>query len=115
VLLPDFARTSTFRWTLAVAGGFVAYTLVLFGFVYWQTAAYMRTENDILLANELRVFAANTPQQRLAEIEDRLQKDPRRLKVAGLFGADGQRTQRQMCALSRRAWRRKSHRSAFRG
>jgi signal transduction histidine kinase len=91
VHLPDFARTSTFRWTLAIAGAFVLYTLVLFGFVYWQTAAYLMSENDVLLADELRVFAANTSEQRLAEIDDRLRKDPRRIKVAGLFGADGHR------------------------
>src|SRR5713226_5329531 len=91
VHLPDFARTSTFRWTLAIAGAFVLYTLVLFGFVYWQTTAYLMSENDVLLAEELRVFAANTPEQRLAEIDDRLRKDPRRIKVAGLFGADGHR------------------------
>jgi signal transduction histidine kinase len=91
VRLPDFARTTTFRWTLAVAGAFVLYTLVLFGFVYWQTAAYLLSENDILLTEEMRVFAANTPEQRLAEIDDRLRKDPRHIKVAGLFGADGHR------------------------
>src|ERR1700719_5411515 len=91
VPLPDFIRTTTFRWTLAIAGAFVLYTLVLFGFVYWQTAAYMISENDVLLTEELRVFAANTPQQRLAEIDDRLRKDPRRIKIAGLFGADGHR------------------------
>src|SRR6266852_1915748 len=58
VPLPDFIRTTTFRWTLA---------------------------------NALSVFAANTPEQRLAEIDDRLRKDPRHVKVAGLFGADGHR------------------------
>ena len=89
--LPDFIRTTTFRWTLAVAGVFVLYTLVLFGFVYWQTAAYLISGNDALLTEELRVFAANTPEQRLAEIDDRLRKDPRRIKIAGLFGADGHR------------------------
>jgi signal transduction histidine kinase len=91
VRLPDFARTTTFRWTLAIAGAFVLYTLMLFGFVYLQTAAYMMSESDVLLADELRVFVANTPEQRLAEIDDRLRKDPRRVKVAGLFGADGRR------------------------
>ena len=89
--LPEFARTTTFRWTLTVAGAIVLYTLVLFGFVYWQTAAYLISENDALLAEELHVFAANTPEQRLAEIADRLSKDPRRVKIAGLFGADGRR------------------------
>jgi signal transduction histidine kinase len=91
VRLPDFTRTTTFRWTLVVAGAFGLCTLILFGFVYWQTAAYMMSENDILLAEELRVFAANAPEQRLAEIDDRLRKDPRRIKIAGLFGADGHR------------------------
>src|ERR1700730_3007291 len=91
VRLPDFTRATTFRWTLVVAGAFGLCTLVLFGFVYWQTAAYMVAENDALLSEEIRVFAANTPEQRLAEIDDRLRKDPRRVKVAGLFGADGRR------------------------
>src|SRR5882672_10576711 len=91
VRLPDFIRTTTFRWTLAIASAFVLYTFVLFGFVYWQTDAYMLSEGDVFLANELSVFAANTPEQRLAEIDDRLRKDPRHVKVAGLFGADGHR------------------------
>src|SRR5258708_11234272 len=91
VRLPDFIRRTTFRWTVAIASAFVLYTLVLFGFVYWQTAAYMMSEGDVFLANELSVFAANTPEERLAEIDDRLRKDPRHIKVAGLFGADGHR------------------------
>jgi signal transduction histidine kinase len=91
VSLPDFTRTTTFRWTLVVAGAFGLCTLVLFGFVYWETAEYMLSENDIQLSEELRVFAANTPEQRLAEIDDRLRKDPRRIKIAGLFGVDGRR------------------------
>jgi signal transduction histidine kinase len=99
VRLPDFARTTTFRWTLAVAGAFVLCTFVLFGFVYWQTAAFMTSQYDVLLAEELRVFAANTPEQRLAEIDDRLRKDPRRIKIAGLFGADGHRIAGNMESL----------------
>src|SRR5258707_1588695 len=91
VRLPDFIRTTTFRWTLAIASAFVLYTLVLFGFVYWQTAAYVMSESDVFLANELSVFAANTAEQRLAEIDDRLRKDPRHIEVAALFGADGHR------------------------
>src|SRR5258708_9881109 len=89
--LSDFIGTTTCRWTLAMASAFVLYPWVWFGFVYWQTAAYMLSEGDAFLANELSVFAANTPEQRLAEIDDRLRKDPRHVKVAGLFGADGHR------------------------
>jgi signal transduction histidine kinase len=91
VRLPDFARTTTFRWTLATAGAFVLCTLVLFGFVYWQAAAYMTANIDGLLTDGLRIIAAESPEQRLALIEDRLRQDPRRIRLAGLFGADGHR------------------------
>ena len=46
---------------------------------------------DGLLVEELQVFASNTPEQLLQEIEDRLLKDPQHIKIAGLFGADGNR------------------------
>src|SRR5207245_838589 len=91
VHLPDFARTTTFRWTLAFAGAFVLCTLLLFGFVYWQTAAYMTSRLDGLLTQELSVIAAAAPERRLAQIEDRLRQDPRRIRIAGLFGANGHR------------------------
>src|SRR5437879_1350378 len=91
VRLPEFARTTTFRWTLVIAGAFVLSTSILFGFVYWQTAAYMTSNIDHLLAEGLRVAAADTPELRLALIDDRLSQDPRRIRIAGLFDADGHR------------------------
>jgi signal transduction histidine kinase len=91
VHLPDFTRMTTFRWTLIVAGAFFLCTVLLFGFVYWQTAVYLMDNNDALLSDELRVFVANTPEQRLQEINDRLSKDPQHTKIASLFGHDGHR------------------------
>ena len=91
VPLPEFVRTTTFRWALTVASAFLVCTLVLFGFVYWQTAVYVMSKYDVLLVEELRVFASNTPDQLLQEINDRLLKDPQHIKIAGLFGADGSR------------------------
>src|SRR5260370_24528863 len=91
VRLPDFARTTTFRWTLAVAGTFVLGTLVLFGFVYWQTAAYMTSTIDRLLAGEVSIIAPDTPERQLERIVNRLRDDPRPIRIAGLFGADAQR------------------------
>src|ERR1700712_4636108 len=88
VRLPNFAPTTTFRWTLAVAGAFVLCTLVLFGFVYWQTAAYMTSRINGTITQVLQVVAADTPERRLAAIDDRLRQDPRRIWIAGLFGAD---------------------------
>src|ERR1700690_1008013 len=91
VRLPDFVRTTTFRSTLAIAGAFILCTVVLFGFVYWQTAAYMTSTFDDLITGELRIFATEPPERRLAHINERLDNDPRRVRIAGLFGADGHR------------------------
>ena len=91
VHLPDFARTTTFRSTLVIAGAFVLCTVVLFGFVYWQTAAYMTSSFDALITGELHIFAAEPPERWLPHINERLDNDPRRVRIAGLFGADGHR------------------------
>jgi hypothetical protein len=62
VRLPDFAGKSAFRWTLAIASGFVLCILALFGFVYyWQTAAEMTSTINGLLTDALRVVVANPP------------------------------------------------------
>jgi signal transduction histidine kinase len=91
VPLPDFARATTFRSTLAIAGAFVLCTVVLFGFVYWQTAAYLTSSFDDLITGELHIIAAESPERQLAHIHERLDNDPRHVRIAGLFGADGHR------------------------
>jgi methyl-accepting chemotaxis protein len=91
VRLSRFARTSTFVWTLGIAAAFIMCAAVSLGFVYWRTAVYLLSENDLLLTQQLHVFATDTSEQRLREINDRLRKDPSRVKIAGLFGADGHR------------------------
>jgi signal transduction histidine kinase len=66
-------------------------TLVVFGFVYGQTTAYLMSKYDALALDEIRVFASNTPDRLLQEIDDRLLKDPQHIKITGLFDADGKR------------------------
>ena len=88
---PNFSRTPTFYSALIVASALLLCTLVLFGFVYRQTTAYLISKYDTLAIDELQVFASNTPGQLLQEINDRLLKDPQHIKIAGLFGADGKR------------------------
>jgi signal transduction histidine kinase len=99
VRLPDFVRTTTFVWTLAVSGAFVLCTLVLFGFVYWQTDAHMKSRIDDVLVDGLRIIAADPPERRLAAIEARLNQDPRRIRIAGLFAGDGHRIAGNMESL----------------
>src|SRR4030081_3131713 len=88
VKLPDFVRTTTFRWT-SIA--FVACIVLFSAIVYWEAAAYMLARLDAAIAEESLAIAADTPDRQLNAIEDRLSEDPRRIKLAGLFGADGHR------------------------
>ena len=99
VRLTDFARMTTFRWTLIVAGAFFVCTLLLFVFVYLQTASYMTSEFDDLIIGELRIIAAEPPGRWLAHVNERLDNDPRRVRIAGLFGADGHRIAGNMESL----------------
>jgi signal transduction histidine kinase len=99
VRLPDFARTTTFRWTLMVTGAFVLCTLLLFGFVYWQTAVYMRSNIDRLIFAELSTLTADDPHHRINQIGERLRNDPRRIRVVGLFDAQGHRIAGNMESL----------------
>jgi signal transduction histidine kinase len=88
VKFPDFVRTTTFRWT-SIA--FTVCILLFSAFVYWEAALTMRTSMDSTLDDESQIVAAETPDRRLNAIEDHLSADPRRVKLAGLFGPDGRR------------------------
>jgi signal transduction histidine kinase len=88
VKFPDFFRTTTFRWT-SIA--FAVCILLFSAFVYWEAAATMRASMDATLTDESLIVAADTPDRRLDAIDDRLSADPRRIKLAGLFAADGRR------------------------
>jgi signal transduction histidine kinase len=91
VLLPEFMRTTTFRWTLVIFGAFAISILVMFAFVYWQTAAYMNAGVDQLIIDHADAVAADVPQRRLQAISNYLREDPRRVKLGGLFGPEGDR------------------------
>src|ERR1700722_5949048 len=88
VKFPDFFRTTTFRWP-SIA--FAVCILLFSAFVYWEAAATMRASMDATLLDESLIVAADTPDRRLDAIDDRLSADPRRVKLAGLFAADGRR------------------------
>ena len=84
-------RSTTFHWTLAVAGVFAVLVVVLFGFIYWQTDRYLIARSDQMIVNQLDVIAALPSERRLDAIADHLQQDSRGVHYAGLFGADGHR------------------------
>jgi signal transduction histidine kinase len=88
VKLPDFVRTTIFRWTSIV---FAACILLFSAFVYWEAAADMLARMDAAIVEESLAIAADAPDRQLNAIEDRLSEDPRRIKLAGLFDADRHR------------------------
>jgi signal transduction histidine kinase len=87
--LAELARSTTLRWALAVAGAFTACTLLLFAFVYWRTAANLTGQIDDVLVAEAATTAGEPTRQLQETIDERLQDDPRRIKLGGLFTSDG--------------------------
>src|SRR5882757_5696088 len=89
VHLPEFTRTTTFRWTLVASGAFGLCILLMFAFVYWQTSLFMIARVDSVISEEAGMLTKETAEQRLDAIEDRLRQDPRRVRLAGLFDVKG--------------------------
>jgi signal transduction histidine kinase len=87
--LPELVRTTTFRWAAAAAGAFAIFVLVLFGFIYWKTDRYLIARSDQVIASQLRVMAALSPEQKADIIHYHLSEDPRGVQFAGLFRPDG--------------------------
>src|ERR1700730_10442880 len=96
--LPDFIRTTTFRWT---AGAFAVCIVLFSAFVYWEAADYMLATTDAALNEESLAIAADSQDRQLNAIDDRLRQDPRRIKLAGLFGRDGPRIAGDLDGLPR--------------
>ena len=71
--LPDFAGTTPFSWTLAMAGAFVLCTSVLLGFVYWQAAGHMTSTINGLLTDAL---GARSCEVRFTSMNGHRQADP---------------------------------------
>lgn len=72
-----------------MAVAFSVCTLLLFGFVYWQTAEYVTAAVDTIITADARANAAATPGDVSQFIRQYLDDDPRRVKLAGLFAANG--------------------------
>jgi signal transduction histidine kinase len=88
VKLPKFVRTTVFRW---ISIAFAVCILLFSAIVYRETAAHMRARMDAAITEDSFVIAADAPSRQLNAIEQRLSEDPHRIKLAGLFDADGHR------------------------
>jgi signal transduction histidine kinase len=91
VRLPEFTRSTTFRWTLAVSGAFILCILLMFGFILAQAYSYMTTDVDALNNEIANAIASHEPEQRVLGLDQYLHADPHHVKLGGLFAADGRR------------------------
>src|SRR3979490_112735 len=89
--IPEFLHSTTFRWTLLVAGIFAAFIVALLGFVYLKTKDDLTMRSDRMIASQIDVFAHLSPERRLDAIDEHLKQDPGRVRLAALFGSNGRR------------------------
>lgn len=89
--LPEFTRSTTFRWTVAISGAFVLCAFLMFGFVLTQTYIYALSDTDSLNSENVRLIVAEEADGRVRRLNEYLQNDPRREKLGALFDSDGQR------------------------
>ena len=89
------------RWTLAIAAGFAAMALMLFAFIYWQTAVHEQARIDGLITRENQVLVDGPLDAVERELEAWLASDPHEERYGGLFLADGSRVTGNMLASPR--------------
>jgi signal transduction histidine kinase len=87
VRLPELFRTSIFRLTAFFALGSAVSSLILFGFIYWQTAIYEKARISRLLSQEAEIIASEPDAQVRLAVETRLASDIHRATFAALFTA----------------------------
>ena len=88
---PQFIRSNTFHWALAVAAVFAIFVIVLFGFIYWKIDDYLTARSDRVITVELESIASLPPERRLDAIDEKLRQDPRMVQLAAIFAPDGHR------------------------
>uniref|UniRef100_A0A8J4HAN0 histidine kinase n=1 Tax=Acidicaldus sp. TaxID=1872105 RepID=A0A8J4HAN0_9PROT len=88
-MLPEIVRTAAFRLALGFIGAFAASTLLLFAFIYWQTAVFETRRIDRFVLQDLAALTAAPPDQLVGILGPRLSRDVHRLTFVALFDKAG--------------------------
>ena len=88
MLLPEFTRTTTFRWTVVVSTLFATCTALLFAAVFWRTEEYLTARTDAVVTRQAQVFSATYPEKLRDAIDWLLLQDPRAVQHAALFSPE---------------------------
>lgn len=89
VHLSDIPRTISFRTALLFVLLFGCSFLALFGFIYWQTAGYLKSEADAGLYRQVDNRSQQNPELLESEIRRHARQDADGRLPHSLFGADG--------------------------
>jgi len=89
VRLSEIPRTISFRTGLMFLGLFGCSFLALFGYIYWQTAFYLKTEADTALYQQVENRSAQPPALRLQEISKHVVQDVDARLPHSLFDPQG--------------------------
>ena len=89
IRLRDILHSESFRLSAYFSSAAALLTLILFGFIFWQTAGAETARVDAFLTQEARQVAAQPEAELQHAVETRLADDFHRVTFVGLFGADG--------------------------
>ena len=85
-------RTSTFRTSALASAVFASGTLLLFAFIYWQTAGYEADRIDAFLVHESQAVARAPARDVEEDVRARFADDMHRLTFAAVLAPDGRVT-----------------------
>lgn len=90
VRLSELRRTSGFRLSLLFFALFGAASLVLFGFIFWQTAGFLSNSTDDWLRSVVAAAdGMGTTSERLRELRARAIADPKVSRPIAVFDVEG--------------------------
>src|SRR5712671_4443495 len=87
--LSDIPRTTSFRLALLFLALFGTASLILFGFLYWQTAGYLASAADDWVAREMAARVAADEAELNRRIAAHVADDPAGSRPFALFDAAG--------------------------
>ena len=96
---PDLFGTAAFRWSVVTAVAFAILALLLFAFVYWQTAGYERRQLDAAVVHEARLIAAGPAQDVPSRLRAWLADDLHNVRYGLLLDRDGRKADGNLAAM----------------
>jgi signal transduction histidine kinase len=99
VRLSDLRRTTSFRLALLFLALFGAGSLTLFGFLYWQTAGYLKSGTDEWLGREITSLVATSPSELIEHLNEHAAQDPEGNRPFALFDSAGKKAAGNLAKL----------------